>query len=160
MLNGLRMAILSGFLVVATTHAQGSGNRYINPPGLVKPTGYTHVVLAADRRTVYIAGQVALDKSGKLVGEGDMRAQLRQVCENIGRALRSVASPKSVAGSGGNSTGSTSRPVSSFASRTIASNSSLVKFDRKSDSADCFGKGSRSIDAEQPKTSRHRDTSE
>lgn len=90
MLNGLRMAILSGFLVVATAHAQGSGNRYINPPGLVKPTGYTHVVLAADRRTVFIAGQVAFDSTGKVVGEGDFKAQAEQVYGNLRKALASV----------------------------------------------------------------------
>ena len=70
MLNRLRMAILFVVVLVAAAQAQESGNRHMNPPGLVKPTGYTHVVLAADRRTVYIAGQVAFDSTGKVVGEG------------------------------------------------------------------------------------------
>ena len=71
-------------------HAQGTGNTYINPRGLVKPTGYTHVVVAADRRTVYIAGQVALDSTGKIVGGSDFNAQAEQVFINLQRALASV----------------------------------------------------------------------
>jgi enamine deaminase RidA (YjgF/YER057c/UK114 family) len=70
--------------------AKAQGNRYINPPGLVTPTGYTHVVLSADRRTVYIAGQVAFDSSGKVVGEGDFKAQAEQVYGNLRKALASV----------------------------------------------------------------------
>src|SRR4051812_42660230 len=71
-------------------NAQSPGNRYINPPGLVKPTGYTHVVVAADGRTVYIAGQVAFDTAGKVVGEGDFKAQAEQVYGNLKKALASV----------------------------------------------------------------------
>jgi len=70
--------------------AQGSGTRYINPKGLVKPTGYTHLVIAPDGRTVYIAGQVAFDSTGKVVGEGDFAAQAEQVFQNLKQALESV----------------------------------------------------------------------
>jgi enamine deaminase RidA (YjgF/YER057c/UK114 family) len=77
-------------LIAPEAHAQGTGNTYINPRGLVKPTGYTHVVVAADRRTVYIAGQVAFDSSGKVVGGSDFAAQAEQVFINLGRALASV----------------------------------------------------------------------
>ena len=70
--------------------AQGSSTRYVNPPGLVKPTGYTHVVIAPDGRTVYIAGQVAFDSTGAVVGEGDFTAQAEQVYRNLERALQSV----------------------------------------------------------------------
>lgn len=65
-------------------------HRYINPPTLARPTGYTHVVEASGARTFYIAGQVALDDSGNIVGEGDMGAQARQVFENLHTALRAV----------------------------------------------------------------------
>ena len=65
-------------------------NRYINPPTLARPMGYTHVVEASGARTIYIAGQVALDDSGNIVGEGDMGAQARQVFENLHTALRAV----------------------------------------------------------------------
>jgi enamine deaminase RidA (YjgF/YER057c/UK114 family) len=70
--------------------AQGSSTRYVNPQGLVKPTGYTHVVIAPDGRTVYIAGQVAFDSAGAVVGKGDFTAQAEQVYRNLERALESV----------------------------------------------------------------------
>jgi enamine deaminase RidA (YjgF/YER057c/UK114 family) len=90
MLNQLRLGLLAALLLAPVAHAQSSGNRYINPPGLVKPTGYTHVVVAADRQTVYVAGQVAFDSTGKVVGEGDFKAQANQVYGNLRKALASV----------------------------------------------------------------------
>ena len=83
-----------GALVLATgfasAPAQAQGARYINPPGLSRPTGYTHVVVAADGRTVHIAGQVAFDSTGALVGAGDFRAQSERVFANLRIALASV----------------------------------------------------------------------
>ena len=81
---------LLGMARATTAQAQVGEARYINPPGLPKPTGYTHVVLAADRRTVYIAGQVAFDSTGALVGAGDFRAQAERVFANLRIALASV----------------------------------------------------------------------
>jgi len=37
--------------------------------------------------TIYLSGQVAYDASGQLVGEGDMKAQTRQVFDNIRSVL-------------------------------------------------------------------------
>jgi enamine deaminase RidA (YjgF/YER057c/UK114 family) len=56
----------------------------------VKPNGYTHVVLSGDGRTVYIAGQVAFDSAGAVVGGTDFRAQAEQVYGNLRKALASV----------------------------------------------------------------------
>lgn len=64
--------------------------RYINPPTLAHPTGYTHVVEATGARTFYISGQVALDAAGDIVGQGDMRAQAQQVFANLHAALQAV----------------------------------------------------------------------
>lgn len=61
--------------------------RHTNPTTLSKPTGYTHVVEVNRGRTIYIAGQVAFDASGSLVGKGDFAAQTRQVMENLKAAL-------------------------------------------------------------------------
>ena len=47
------------------------------------PLGYSHVVEVRGGRTLYIAGQIALDKDGNLVGRGDFRAQVEQVFENL-----------------------------------------------------------------------------
>jgi enamine deaminase RidA (YjgF/YER057c/UK114 family) len=63
---------------------------FINPEAMHRPTGYTHVVEVIAGRPVYIAGQVALDPTGALVGPGDIRAQARQVFDNLQIALQSV----------------------------------------------------------------------
>ncbi len=66
-----------------------SNVRYFNPDQLSKPPGYSHVVeMTGPGRMVWIAGQLGLDKSGKLVGEkGDFRAQAVQTFENLKAAL-------------------------------------------------------------------------
>jgi reactive intermediate/imine deaminase len=61
--------------------------RYVNPPSLSVPTGYSHVVEVHSGRTIYIAGQVAVDKSGNVVGKNDFAAQATQVFENLKLAL-------------------------------------------------------------------------
>ena len=59
-----------------------------NPPALSTPTGYTHIVeVTGPNRTIYISGQIALDKDGKVVGAGDMKAQAEQVFKNLETAL-------------------------------------------------------------------------
>src|SRR3712207_5255264 len=63
---------------------------FINPVTMHHPAGYTHVVEVTAGRPVYIAGQVALDPAGALVGPGDIRAQARQVFENLKAALQAV----------------------------------------------------------------------
>jgi enamine deaminase RidA (YjgF/YER057c/UK114 family) len=63
---------------------------FINPETMHRPTGYTHVVEVTAGRPVYIAGQVALDPSGVLVGPGDIRAQAQQVFDNLRSALEAV----------------------------------------------------------------------
>ena len=61
--------------------------RRINSPALSKPAGFTHVVVSAGGRTIYVSGQVAVDKDGKVVGTGDFSAQAKQVFENLKVAL-------------------------------------------------------------------------
>jgi enamine deaminase RidA (YjgF/YER057c/UK114 family) len=63
---------------------------FINPETMHRPTGYTHVVEVTAGRSVYIAGQVALDPTGALVGPDDLRAQARQVFDNLRSALQAV----------------------------------------------------------------------
>lgn len=55
----------------------------VNPPSLSKPVGFSHGFEVRGGRTLYLAGQVAFDKDGKVVGKGDIAAQFRQVCENL-----------------------------------------------------------------------------
>jgi 2-iminobutanoate/2-iminopropanoate deaminase len=62
-----------------------------NPDALHAPLGlYSHVASATGSRTIFVAGQVALDRDGTLVGDGDVAAQTRQVYENLGLALASA----------------------------------------------------------------------
>jgi enamine deaminase RidA (YjgF/YER057c/UK114 family) len=84
------LAASSLSLLPSTLPAQSQASRYINPASLVKPNGYTHVVVAPDGRTVYLAGQVAFDSTGQLVGAGDFRAQADRVYQNLRRALTAV----------------------------------------------------------------------
>ena len=57
-------------------------------PETMPPTkGYSHVAEVSGGRTIYLSGQIALDRDGNLVGEGDMRAQARQVFENLKAGL-------------------------------------------------------------------------
>lgn len=62
----------------------------MNPQGISTPTGYSHVVTARGGKTIYIAGQVAFDAKGQLVGKGDLAAQTRQVFENLSIALKAA----------------------------------------------------------------------
>jgi len=89
-LIGFTIGVVALMALAASARAQTGEARYINPPGLSRPTGYTHVVLAADGRTAYVAGQVALDSTGALVGAGDFRAQADRVYANLRIALASV----------------------------------------------------------------------
>lgn len=52
--------------------------------GYAKPAAaYSQAVLTEGRATLYISGQIPLDKNGNLVGKGDLAAQSRQCFENI-----------------------------------------------------------------------------
>ena len=48
---------------------------------------YSHVVEVRGGRVIFISGQLARDASGAIVGPRDMRAQIRQVGENLKAAL-------------------------------------------------------------------------
>ncbi len=49
-----------------------------NPTRIWTPFGaFSMAVAQGDGRVVYLKGQVALDRDGRLVGKGDMRAQVR-----------------------------------------------------------------------------------
>lgn len=56
-----------------------------NPDGVARPLKpyYSNCVRSEAGPLLWISGQVALDRDGKLVGEGDLRAQAVQVLENI-----------------------------------------------------------------------------
>ena len=59
----------------------------INPPGLEKPVGYSHMAAVSSGRLLLIAGQAPFDENGTVVGHGDFVAQFKQVLENLRRAV-------------------------------------------------------------------------
>jgi enamine deaminase RidA (YjgF/YER057c/UK114 family) len=69
----------------------------IDPEELATPASYTHVIVATGNRLVFVAGQVADDAHGNLVGPGDLAAQARQAFANLRRALAAAgAGPEQV----------------------------------------------------------------
>jgi len=65
--------------------------KIFNPDTLAKPLGqYSHITRVKASEFVFIAGQVAADKDGKLVGADNFDAQCVQVFANIETALKSV----------------------------------------------------------------------
>ena len=77
-------ATIVSFIASATLFAQTD---FLKPDGLSPANGYSHVIVAEPGKVVFIAGQVANDHDGKLVGKGDLRAQTVQVFENLKLAL-------------------------------------------------------------------------
>ena len=83
-----RLLILALMMIPASASAQV---KRTNPPELSTPTGYTHVLeVTGPAKMVYIAGQIALDKDGKVVGGNDMKAQAEQVFKNLEAALKAA----------------------------------------------------------------------
>ncbi len=64
---------------------------YLNPPGAPAPLGlYSNVAIAEPGRLAFIAGQVAVDAQGEIVGPHDVAAQTPVVLENIGLILKDL----------------------------------------------------------------------
>jgi enamine deaminase RidA (YjgF/YER057c/UK114 family) len=53
------------------------------------------VVSNAGSRTVYVSGQVSVDKENKLIGAGDLRAQAEQAFQNLLTALQAAGATAS-----------------------------------------------------------------
>lgn len=63
---------------------------FVNPAEVSRPAGYSHVAVVTAGRQVHLAGQVALNAAGQLVGKGDLGAQAEQVYANLAAALSAV----------------------------------------------------------------------
>jgi len=65
---------------------------YLNPKELgAAPKFYSHAVAVSGQgKLVYVSGQVSWGPDGKVVGAGDMRAQCRQVFDNVTAVLKSA----------------------------------------------------------------------
>lgn len=61
---------------------------HLNPASWQEKFGYAQGCrVDGAQRLLFVAGQIALDEEGQLVGEGDFEAQTRQVFTNMGRVL-------------------------------------------------------------------------
>jgi enamine deaminase RidA (YjgF/YER057c/UK114 family) len=60
--------------------------RVVDVAGLAPANGYSHAVVSTGP-TAYVAGQVAVDEDGALVGPGDVGAQTAQSLRNLGLVL-------------------------------------------------------------------------
>ena len=66
-----------------------SALEHVNPPELGRPSGFSHAVVGRGR-TVFLAGQTALDENGRIVGD--------TVVEQFERALTSMITSLRAAG--------------------------------------------------------------
>jgi len=66
------------------------GFQLLIPETMPKSVGYSQVAVVIGGTIVFVAGQVALDKSGNIVGKGDFRAQVQQVFENLKAAFEAA----------------------------------------------------------------------
>jgi enamine deaminase RidA (YjgF/YER057c/UK114 family) len=86
------LAATAGGAPLAQAQNVPSHLKFFNPEGMSKPAGYTHVVeMTGPGRTIYIAGQLGYDATGKRAGEpGDFKEQATQTFENLKIALKAV----------------------------------------------------------------------
>lgn len=61
---------------------------YVNPSELARPSGFSHAVVGRGR-TVFLAGQTAMDGSGAIVGDGVVE-QFERALANLLTALRAA----------------------------------------------------------------------
>lgn len=62
----------------------------LNIPSLPEPQGFTHIGIATGTRMVFLAGLVAQDGDGNLVGEGDLSTQMEQAVLNVAAGLETA----------------------------------------------------------------------
>ncbi len=60
---------------------------FLNPEGLERPVGYSHVAKITSGTLVYVAGQAPFDENGAVVGRGNFVTQWRQVMKNLKKAV-------------------------------------------------------------------------
>ena len=60
-----------------------TGHDVVNPGDLPRPSGFNHAVVSRGGRTVWLAGQTALDADGAVVAPGDVVAQFEQALRNL-----------------------------------------------------------------------------
>src|SRR5687768_8783863 len=75
-----------------STHGTEAVHQLVNPEGMVPPRGYSHAVVAGPGRLVHLAGQVASDAAGDIVGQ--------TLAEQFDMALGNMVAVLAAAGAG------------------------------------------------------------
>ena len=97
LLHLMTLVLMFGTVIFAQTN-DGKSNKkskkikmekqFIKPPDILPGNGYSHAISVRGGTTIYISGQVALNSKGELVGKDDIKAQTRQIFENIQAILK------------------------------------------------------------------------
>jgi enamine deaminase RidA (YjgF/YER057c/UK114 family) len=66
------------------------GRELRNPAALHPAPGFSHITVATGTRTIYFAGQVALDQNFNIVGAGDLRVQTVAAMRNLETAMSEI----------------------------------------------------------------------
>jgi len=94
----IRRSLLAALIITFSLHVlaadktrdRKSAVRFSNPPTMAKPvSNYSQVVEVMGGKLLFIAGQVAIDPSGKLVGD-DFREQVEQIFKNLKLAVEAA----------------------------------------------------------------------
>ncbi|CAM2195627.1 2-iminobutanoate/2-iminopropanoate deaminase [Paraburkholderia kururiensis] len=86
------MAAFLRRIIPHVTHPLGNSMiDAVNPSTVWSPFGpFSMAALQGDGQIVHLKGQVSLDQQGKIVGRGNMHAQVRQTLENIRAVMASM----------------------------------------------------------------------
>jgi reactive intermediate/imine deaminase len=81
------IALLAALFLAASALAAEGGLRHVRPPASSDAPRYSQAVVVEGGTLVFVSGQIAYDAQRRVVGKGDMRAQTRQVFENLKAVL-------------------------------------------------------------------------
>lgn len=76
-------AVFSSAVLAQTPSSKSQPVTFVNSAELNTPPGYSHAVVVNSGKLIFIAGQVGLDKQGKMVGKDDFKAQAAQAFANL-----------------------------------------------------------------------------
>jgi enamine deaminase RidA (YjgF/YER057c/UK114 family) len=62
----------------------------VNPPNLAESIGFNHGILTTGGQLLFLAGQAALDKEGRVVAPGDVVAQYRETLNNLEQVVQAA----------------------------------------------------------------------
>jgi len=86
------IAVAAASMLAAPAGVADSRLRHVRPPASPQAPRYSHAVVVDGGPLIFVSGQVAYDAQRRLVGKGDMRAQTRQVFENLKAVLEDAGS--------------------------------------------------------------------